>query len=332
MSTNSSSICLKAVISERASSDWPSWLMVFEWEDVFSQQLSLEVVAVGSWVYARKDALGDTGYYLCFLQLAKELELFEEESHVIPIVMDVWKQDLDGFIRNAVKFRQIFLTSFEMYRILLARGCPNIVYLPYSIPDCYVQQSVPEKDIDLIQYGRTNPVLDHFVAQFLRRFPQVNYVTTQVHNGKIHFHSSLHGLQEVSDTRKKFMEYVGRSKISLVSTAGMDGSRDTGGVNSVSPRFFESAAGFCRIVGRFPRNDEFEVLGFNAISDRVDSYQEFENLILEYLRKPFDREEEYRNLLVQHTTSNRSHIIRNSMQMLQGLRASCIRNTAGAGL
>lgn len=315
-----------AVVSNRGTSSWPSWLMVYEWEDIFAASLSAEIVMLKDWLKAKSRAIDYNEYHLVFLQLASDLERFNFGKRCIPIVMDVWENDIDLFIRCTAGFDLVFVTSLEVFERISMCGVCNVSYLPYSFPDQYFGESVPNKDIDIIQFGRTNPILDDYVNQLLIKYPYLNYVTTVHHQGKIFFHSSLNGLMELSDTRQKFMTMLGRSTISLVSTAGMDGSRDTGGFNPMSPRFYESAACYCRLIGRFPHNDEFDIFNFNRIADRVESYDEFEFLVLSYVGKPFDRVDEYQDILKHHTTSARVIYIENALRRLHGLRACTKRS------
>lgn len=315
------------IVSNRDCSNWPSWLMVYEWEDILSQTLSANIAPLSDWVKLSDNCHNVNGYDLCFIQLANNLERFIGKPRFLPVIMDLWENDIEPFMQHSVHFELLFVTSFKAFTMLREHGCSKVVYLPYSFPDQYLSDSLPPKDVDIIQFGRTNPVLDGYMSRLLQRYPHLNYVTTVQHDGKIHFHSSQHGLLEASDTRQKFMTMLGRSTISLVSTAGMDGSRDTGGFDPVSPRFYESVAGYCRLIGRFPHNEEFVFLGFEQIAERVESYYQFEALVLNYLGRPFDRLAEYQELLKRHTTSTRAVLIENALRQLQGLRSNDIRSS-----
>lgn len=306
---------LKSIISNRWYNRWPTWLMVHEWEDVLASCLQIPIQNS-----EQNSELKCSEFNLLFLAIAKEIEIFSENRQLIPIVMDVWGGDLLKFSQHIQHFRLIFVTCLDAFHGLRDLGCNNVEYLPYSVPDKYILDHIPEKDIDIIQFGRTNPVLDCYMNIFLNKYPDTNYVTTMHRDQRLYFHSTRYGIMGESDSREKFMNLLARSIISLVSTAGMDSSRDTGGFNPVSPRFYESAAGFCRIIGRIPHTEEFEIFGINDIACRVDSYEEFEGFVLDYLSRPFDRFKEYRDFLVQHTTSRRAPLIQNAISRLDGLR------------
>lgn len=317
---------IETIVSNRDRSSWPSWLMVHEWEDILSKTLSAKIVTIGDWSESQGATPHANEYELCFMQLADNLERFIGHTRLIPVVMDLWEHDIAAFMQRASSFPLVFVTSLAVFNRLRDLGCNQVAYLPYSFPDQYLLDHVPRKDIDIIQFGRTNPVLDGYMVQLLHTYPHLNYVTTVHQNGKIYFHSSRNGLLEASDTRQKFMAMLGRSTISLVSTAGMDGSRDTGGFDPVSPRFYESAAGYCRLVGRFPQNSEFEYFGINRIAEHVSSYQQFETTVMGYIGKEFDRTEEYQEILKSHTTSSRAVLIENAVRRIHGLRTNGIRS------
>lgn len=314
----------RCIVSNRGHSDWPSWQMVYEWEDILSKSLDAEIMGYDAWELSRAEEGHTGGYELCFLQLASTLDRFPCHGRFVPVVMDVWRKDIEHFIQQIAQLELVFVTSLEAFRILQDRGCRQVAYLPYSFPDQYLLEELPEKDVDIIQFGRTNPVLDDYMQQLLQRFPDLNYVTTVHHQGTLFFHSSRFGLLEASDTRSRFMAMLRRSTISLVSTAGMDGSRDTGGFDPVSPRFYESIGCFCRLIGRFPETEEFELLGLNTIAERVDSYQQFEGLVSGYLGQAFDRKQEYQTFIRQHTTSSRAVLLENALHRVRGVRADSL--------
>ncbi|MDK9717036.1 MAG: glycosyltransferase [Trichlorobacter sp.] len=314
----------RCIVSNRGYSDWPSWLMVYEWEDLLARVLGVSVLSYDAWEVSRGRGDHATGYELCFLQLAASLDRFPHDGRFVPVVMDVWRKDIEHFIQQIAQLELVFVTSLEAFRILQGRGCRQVAYLPYSFPDQYLLEELPEKDVDIIQFGRTNPVLDDYMRRLLQRFPLLNYVTTEHHQGALFFHSSRFGLLNASDTRSKFITMLRRSSISLVSTAGMDGSRDTGGFDPVSPRFYESLGCFCRLIGRFPETEEFELLGMNTFAERVDSYQQFERLVTGYLGRAFDRKQEYQAFLRQHTTSARAVLLENALHRVRGVRADSL--------
>ena len=283
--TRAASPRIRSIITSRYSSNWPTWQMVYEWEDIFATILEVPLKPLDERCSVGDPDYGEGCYDLMFFLLAEDLRHCEENRQIIPIVMDLWRNDFNDFLQRAGRFPLIFVTSLQAFREL-SPLLHNLCYLPFCLADQYLNLNLPFKDIDVIHYGRRNPLLDRYMATFLDRYPATSYVTTEViSNGgrKVFFISNHGGVLTESDTRTSFMSILSRSKVSLVSTVGMDGSRETGGIDPVSPRFYESLAAGCRLLGRIPDNSEFRESGMNRLCRHVDSYDNFETALLAFL-------------------------------------------------
>ena len=308
---------IRSIISTRNVSQWPTFQMVHEWEDILGAQLGVPFRPLDdSCLLPAGDTL-EQGFDLLFLPLASELADYTRNRSLIPVVMDLWRDGFDAFIRCAPQFRLVFVTNLQAYQELSPQ-LPNLRYLPFTLADQYLDCTLPAKDIDIIHYGRRNPVLDQYLHQFLQAHPACHAVITdKSDNGEaILIHSNRWGNLGVSDSRKKFMDLLCRSRISLVSTVGMDGSRQTGGIDPVSPRFLESMAAGCHLVGRIPDNPEFRDSGLFRLCHHVDSYQQFEKAVLALLAEPANPQRDYRPLLAQRLTSSLVPIIRAAVSSL----------------
>lgn len=308
---------IRAIITTRFCNRWPTWQMVHEWEDVLAARLGVPLKPLGESCMASDPGYGAQSYDLMFLQLASELRYYEGNCNLIPIVMDLWCDDFKDFRQRAGKFKLVFVSNLQAFQEL-APELPNLRYLPFCLADQYLDWILPLKDIDVIQYGRRNPLLDAYMGTFLERYPATRYVTTEVSDNdrKVFIQSNLDGLIAESDTRTAFMNILGRCKVSLVSTVGMDGSRDTGGIDPVSPRFYESMAAGCYLVGRIPDNDEFRKSGINSFCRHVDSYDDFEATVLELLAADGTKQEEYKLFLQQHLASALAPMIMTGLQTI----------------
>jgi len=309
---------IRSIISTRNVSQWPTFQMVHEWEDILGTQLGVPFRSLDDSCLLPPSDGPDQGFDLLFLPLASELEDYVRNHSLIPIVMDLWRDGFEAFISCAPQFRLVFVTNLQAYQELSSQ-LPNLRYLPFTIADQYLDSSLPAKDIDIIHYGRRNPVLDQYLQKFLQDHPACHAVITdKSDNGEaILIHSNRWGSLGVSDSRKKFMDLLCRSRISLVSTVGMDGSRQTGGIDPVSPRFLESMAAGCHLVGRIPDNPEFRDSGLFRLCHHVDSYQQFEKTILALLAEPANPQRDYRPLLAQRLTSSLVPIIRAAVSSLR---------------
>jgi hypothetical protein len=305
---------ISSIITTRSLSQWPTWQMIHEWEDILGRQLAVPFQTFDDSCTQACAGHPDNGFDLLFLPLATELSEYTQNHKLIPVVMDLWRDDFDAFIHHAPNFKLVFATNLQSCRELSLR-VPNLRYLPFTLADQYLHCTIPEKDIDIIHYGRRNPLLDQYMQRLVTEYPDIHYVTTDKSKDGtvILIHSNRYGVLGESDSRIKFMNLLCRSRVSLVSTVGMDGSRQTGGIDPISPRFLESMAAGCHLVGRIPDNDEFRQSGLSLLCHHVDSYQEFAEIVLRLLNTQVYPKFEYYQFLQQRLTSSLVQIILDSM-------------------
>lgn len=314
---------IRSIITTRYRSNWPTWQMVHEWEDILATILAVPFRSVGeSCMIPDPDCL-DHNFDLIFLQLASELRYYSANCQLIPIVMDLWRDDFDDFLQRASQFKLFFVTNLQAYQEL-SPVLPNLRYLPFSLADQYFEQPLPEKDIDVIQYGRRNPLLEQYMSRLLGEYPETHYITTEAFDNEklVRIYSNKQGDLGVSESRTTFMNLLKRCKISLVSTVGMDGSRDTGGIDPVSPRFLESMAAGCHLVGRIPANDEFVQSGVYGLCYHIDSYQGFKQTILALLANNRTVASCYQGILQERLTSALPARILQELSTLTGARSA----------
>ena len=310
---------IRSIITTRCCNRWPTWQMVHEWEDILATILGVPFRAIGKTCMLPDPYCLPNNYDLLFLQLASELQYYSENKQLIPIVMDLWRDDFSDFIKIAPHFRLLFVTNLQAYEELSPR-LSNLRYLPFSLADQYFNQPLPIKDIDIIQYGRRNPQLDQFMSHLLANHPEIHYLTTEAFDqGKtIHIYSNKFGDMGESDSRRTFMNILSRCKVSLVSTVSMDGSRATGGIDPVSPRFLESMAAGCHLVGRIPDNKEFRATGITEVCHHVTSYQQFEQLICNLLSQHGPPNPKYHHIVQERLTSALPAQIISALRSLNG--------------
>ena len=296
---------LQSIISTRFEECWPSFYFVHEWEDIFQRLLNLSFKEFSP-ENMRLLSLEPERLDLTILPLAKHIQCYQPHKRVISIVVDCWRQDVSSFLDWYAESPMTYLASLEALRDIRASGFTgNLGYMPMSISDALRREIVPEKYVDVIQYGRTNPVLDGYMKQFCRNFPQVNYVTMEILQNRICYKSTKYGSLGDMHERHRFLGLLAASRVSLVSSPGMDGSKDTGGYNPVAVRFFESASQFCYMLGRYPANDDFSHCNVELVCDAVQGYDEFEDKLITMLSKPFNLVDEFNAFLDLNVTSRR---------------------------
>lgn len=296
---------LASIITTRYDAHWQSQQMYHDWEDVFSVNLKLPFVPYS--LDNMFELAKRTGNYaLAFVSVFRLIECYRPNPNTIPILVDCWKQDIESFNDLCRGFPLVYVTCLEAYRDIMAQGFSGkLLYMPLSVSDKQCCLTLPEKRIDVIQYGRKNSVLDNWMQKYLIKYPHVSYVTTAVDEaGKVKILSNRHGAEECPD-RRYLMNVLAMAKVSLVSAPGMDNSVNTGGYNVVASRFFEGAAKYCYMLGRYPKNEEFTYCGVDDVCDCVEDYEQFEDRLTTMLAHRFDRFDEYRRFLSMHVTSCR---------------------------
>ncbi|MCX2574017.1 hypothetical protein [Pedobacter sandarakinus] len=210
----------------------------------------------------------------------------------VPVVIDIWGDiDVSNFNNTYSKCPYIYVTSKEVLEFLQPKTKIELKYFPMTLPDKYFKgefddslaKSICEKkDIDIIQIGRGNAVLDEWTKQYLIANPNTNYVYQKVIDGRFFFYSNLYGEVCQRKDRSDYFNLLQRSKVALYSSAGIDdGVERTGGFNALTPRLLESLSQYTFIVGRYADNVEYR-----EVRDHIkncQSYDEFDSEMTRFL-------------------------------------------------
>lgn len=302
------------------------WDVVFEWEDEFAQTLQIPLIPVGEKYdkiyqpsllkkvlnrlnyYQWKDKQADEpeNYFLAFHMGVPGVYSFYTHPAVIPVIIDFWKhQDLKKFQQVFAATQAVVVTSKEVYNYLKRVGVSiKLEHVSLSLPDQHYQQQYHNKDIDVIQIGRQNRTLNVYMEQLLMEFPSINYVYTEKRGAHVTNVSTKYGALTESSTRTAFLKLLQRSKISLLSAPGIDIEEDrkrTGGFSPVTPRFLESAACGCHMVGLFPDNDDFKYYEVERACKKIEDYTMFRETILSNLKS--DKLPNHQDFINKHLSS-----------------------------
>jgi hypothetical protein len=321
------------------------WDIVYAWEDELSRVLSIPLIHVGSRYdqiykpdlmrkilnrlnfYQTKDRVlfQPSRYYLAFHIGPPGVYSFHSRKDVVPIIIDFWKsEDLKQFKSIFSLNKCVFVTSKEVFNYLNGKQLNlKLNLLSLSLPDSmfhsYLQMrkksNFNNRPFDLIQVGRQNSKLNTYIASLLKEFPEINYVWGKLEQGKMHMHSTRSGYLGIFDTRESFLELLSQSKISLLSAPGMDADAiRTGGFSPVTPRFLESAACGCHLVGMYRQNDDFIHYGIEEVCVNIKDYNDLKNTVLGWLSaKAAPRD--YTSFLQKHLTSKRAVQIRQALSL-----------------
>jgi len=299
--------------SIRSFEQYPSYLILYELEDDLAAYNQLPVNQVSKWKYnfgklVYKSLPNITwkqsrprGYEFSIMMTPDYHRLYLNKANVIPYIIDYWKRYDELFEKYFVHFPVVYISGLEVYEYLKLKGTRvNIRHLPLSISDRHLSIFEEEviKDIDIINIGRKNKVMDTFICQYLLKYPATNYVHREMENGENIYYSSRDGRLGKLESRTELLQTLARAKVAIVTSPGLDGGEErTGGFNPVTPRVFEAAIGQCYMVGKYEMNTEFYQFGLDKLVDMPATFNAFENTINRQLKSPFDRKEDYATFL-----------------------------------
>lgn len=129
--------------------------------------------------------------------------------------------------------------------------------MPLSVSDKHYAPNFERyhKTIDVIQFGRRDPILHEYMLRYSAEHKDVDYVYSVSGGKRSEYLSTIRGTIGSISGRDSFIQTLASAKISLVSSPGMDENQPiTYGVSFPTPRFYESAILGCALIGRYPDN------------------------------------------------------------------------------
>lgn len=310
----------KKIITKRELETWPSWDLVFEWEDAFCHYLSLNLkydkeIRYNKY-YMKLPSLFD-------IFLTKENSIVFEmkpqlinnrnnKKNIIPYIIDFYlkeKKELQLFYSSYNKCPFVIISSLEVYNYLRQLSCPlRCVHLALSISDKYriTPRTRFEKPYDLVLMGRQNPVLLSYFEDYIKKSSRKIKYVYRIQEGRIfNYYTSDGELIGDINTREKYITLLRKSKICLFSTPGIDGGeKRTNGFNQVTPRFLEFISAGCHVIARYRPNADTDFFEISKFSPSIESYNDFENIMEKCLNTEVDMEF-YAKYLKKHYTSQR---------------------------
>lgn len=318
-----------AILTKRSYESWPSWHIVYEWEDELSKALRIPVLSSKT-----EDYYSESRFIRLFssrqpvkammqwcnraspfakLNIVFELTVktnfsYSNDCNAIPVIIDFYTRDVHLFNSTYKNSKLICITSLLTYNFLKENKCPlNIQYLPFSLPDKYKALEAPaKKKYDIILAGRKNRVLWDFLLVFERRFPEIEYLYQDEVEGRLVYRSNKCGIVGEFHTRDQYMNLLCQCKIAFYATPGIDGdAKRTAGFAQVTPRYLELLACGCLLLGRYEVNVETEHFEFDKYCPNIDSYEHFETLLLNYVSHGVSSDRvAYTMFLKKHYTSS----------------------------
>lgn len=314
-------IKIKGILSERQYKSWPSYHLVYEWEDIISKNLDIPIKKISFkerfWYKSIKafnliwflDVINrirkPQNFYLYYVMSGSNPYLISYNNNVIPIIIDFFldKDDLIIFYEKFKNSKALLVSSIEVVDFLKINNCPIPIYhFPLSLPDKY-QQTKNKKKYQILLAGRQNEILTKFLNKYLVEYPEVECVYLSNQEEFI-YSSNLKGDIGKFKERMEFFNLLLESEISFYSTPGIDGGElRTKGFNQVTPKYLELLAADVKIIGRYSSNKETAFYELEKVCDNIEDYDQFKNLLTLHLNN--NKENNYQQILEKHYTSRR---------------------------
>ncbi|MDH6354812.1 hypothetical protein M2132_001143 [Dysgonomonas sp. PH5-45] len=325
----------KGILTQREVESWQSWQVIFEWEDVLSENMNIPIMSVKRKWYQRK-LFGYPTLCKIFNSLRlekiynpKKLYIYHQiviqseidfppwlRKKIIPWIVDGFmdESELPCIYKRYGSCPFLLISSIESYNYLKSKNCPlHIYYAPLSLSDKYTIDTEIKytKKYDLISAGRINPVLEEYVKRYSDE-NDINFVYSKLENGNFYYFSTKTGRIGTFNTREEYLALLKQCKVALYSTPGIDGDGRSKGMNPVTPRIFELIASQCHIIARYPDTDETRFFELASIASHTDSYERFVELMDKYMNTDVDLIK-YDNYLKKHYTSTRIKYLREAI-------------------
>ena len=317
------------ILSERYYQNWPSYAVVYEWEDVFANILNSDIISlyrtkkIGRKIrHIMVNYFGKEGSFLpsnngrwklVWIMNAAGYRMFTGKG-ILPVFLDFSTEMVENIVRVTKKLPCYWVTSYDIYELLKKHDSQNVEFMPLSISDKYINEKIQEKNIDVIQFGRKNKVLHEYMLNYCRNNPNVEYVY-QSKEASLTYISTIRGNIGKFEKREEYMKLLAHSKVSLVSTPGMDQGRSFGCNDFFTPRFFESAAVHSHLIGRYADNQEARIIGISDICPNICSESQFNSEVTKALMTSCEVNlERYKKFLSENVTSVRGKSIKKSLQ------------------
>lgn len=314
-------IKIKGILTERQYQSWPSYQLVYEWEDIISQKLDVPIRTISFnerlwykaikvlkliWVLNLINRIRKPqSFYLYYVMSASNPYLISYGNNVIPIIIDFFlnKEDLKLFYEKFKSSRALLISSLEVVDFLKENNCPiPIFHFPLSLPDKY-QPKLSTKKYQILLAGRQNEILQKFLNKYLAEYPEVEYVYMSDQEEFI-YTSNLKGNLGKFKGRIDFFNLLLEAEISFYSTPGIDGGETrTKGFNQVTPKYLELLAANVKIIGRYSTNKETAFYELEKVCQNIENYDQFRNILTLYLTN--QTKNNYDHILEKHYTSRR---------------------------
>lgn len=298
---------LAKIQSQRAYANYPSYKIVYEWEDIIAKELNIPIKK--EWVFKFKffrrfEKNGLTELYhslipkrdlkLRFVMQARAKRQCILDCNTIPVIIDFWleEDDLEGFNTAYKHCPLILVTSAEIVEFLKNNNCPlPIEHWPLSYPDIYKMdvETLKDKIYDFCILGRPNPFFLRLLDEYCSSHPDFTYIHSEGTEQNRSYLDHNGNIIAIDYGRQSYLDMISKTKISCYTTPGLDEAKKiTGRFNQVTPRLFEMLTNGCSVIGHYPNNADTRYYQLDNLIPNVNNYDEFERALDSLRSKPLD--------------------------------------------
>lgn len=294
-------LILSNILSDRKTHFYPSYKIVYEWEDIISKILHLPIKENSVFnmnLTRRMQKIHLTGLYhlvksmsdelsLLFVMNASPQKICRINKSVIPVIIDFWLDEIQIplFIEAYKKCPLVLVTNKEVHDLLLKYKPPfSIEHWALSYPDCNTFQLQYDKMYDFCLFGRPNPFFVRLIKEYESKHPDFVYLVTTGTEKNREYYTNKGDFVCKDIGRETYLDMIRKTRISCYSTPGIDeAKKETMNYNQVTPRLFEMLCNHCHVIGHYPDSADTRWYGLSEIVPNINNYQEFEAQ-MDYMR------------------------------------------------
>lgn len=311
------------------------WDLVYEWEDVIENQLpltfkyesKLSKYKNGIVKYSKinpfvwENLFRSNDLILRFDMNAKDYDNYYNRSNMVHWIIDFWIEEkkLANFVKAYDRCPLVLISSKEAYDMLCKKNLGlNMAHLPLSLSDKYriTAETRFDKTIDLLIFGRPNPVLSAYCWKYADENPSFTFAYLKKEGYEFNYYTNKGKLLGNCRDRKDALNLLRAAKIGLYTTPSMDNNKvNTNGYNQVTPRFLELIASGCHIIARYADNSDTEYYELDKFCPNTISYDHFKEQVKRALSCDVDMTF-YSDYLKKHYTS---YVIKEFSKLLSSL-------------
>jgi hypothetical protein len=318
------------ILTNRKIENWPSWDLVYEWENIISYKLEIPFSYNNRLLSKTNSLLHKINfnplikffprkpYFYFQMSAGLRNQIFNSKKFIIAIIdYHLNPNDRDKFLIAYSKNPFLLISNKEVFDFLLLNNFPKKIYhFPLSISDKYKisENAVFDKQYDLVLFGRQNTVLEAYTKKYADNHPKFSYVYRIIKDGEFNYYTNAEEFLGNINNRQAYIDLMQKSRTAIYGTPGIDGGESrTNGWNQVTPRVLEYIACGCHIIARYPKNSDTDFFDLQKFSPNIETYEDFEQVMDNALATPVDMKM-YAEYLEKHYTSKRAELLKEILE------------------